>query len=472
VGPMSRRQFLVLANVTALSGLAGLRRREIERTVRRLINQSGVYLIGGSGTRLGAPGLSPTLLISTEGYASANAVNFHLRSSSVVSQAVAGTTYQVVAFWDVDGKLAFGKRALPSHVWTLYTTAITLGTPDYHNLIALGIDPSGYLHVSYDMHAQALTYRRSLNPIATFDGDLTGQISMRGANESSVTYPTFINDNNGKLYFLFRDGASGNGDLYLYQYDPATTTWSAAVGAAGKLIDGKSSTDSPYWWMPVFDADNHMHLFFCWRDTSDWATNHDICYVTWDGADWTQMDGSAQPVPITPSNDGVAKPLSAGSGLLNSGWCDVDGAGHPHVVYLRRDGSGYLNPFHLWHDGSEWIETQLLTTQTVVPSGAWAWNEADCAAMNRPVIVLDRATGVAYVVAVAKVLGAGLWLLRSGSNDYEHWTKYRIYPTDVGAWEPVYDRQRWLTDGVLHLPIMEWISGAPDNDIRMLEWAP
>ena len=43
-----------------------------------------------------------------------------------------------------------------------------------------------------------------------------------------------------------------------------------------------------------------MHLSWCWRETFDVATNHDLCYArSADGGNtWTRSDGTPYQIPI------------------------------------------------------------------------------------------------------------------------------------------------------------------------------
>ena len=385
----------------------------------------------------------------------------------VISQTVGATTYQAMVFWNSSDKLTFAVRDITSPTWTIYATAISLGTDDTHHFASLGIDPDGYLHVAYDMHASALKYRRSTQPVNAFDGTLTAALSMLGTNETEVTYPKFFNAPDGTLYFMFRDGTAGFADEFFYVYNKATTTWSAAPGTAagGKFIDGWNSPgyESPYLFNPVFDASGDMHLLFFWRAGSGGVNNHDIRYVRWDGTSFYQIGGGAQTIPITTSNDD-GYDVALGS-YLTLGAMDVDGDGHPHVVFGKIDGASDMQNWHLWHNGTSWVLYQLSSASGTGTEPSWA-------VLSNPDMVIDRGTNTVYVYYGDDTLGEGLWELRSDPGDYTTWTTTRLSRADFGSYNPYHDRLAWERDGEVYTPIAEWWTGGSAWEIYMLTDAP
>jgi hypothetical protein len=230
----------------------------------------------------------------------ATAINVAVfRASSLVS---AGG-YQFVAYYDPDAHIVIGRRDAGKTTWDLATLPITANLHDAHNVVCLGVSSDGLLHISFDQHSQALHYRVSSKPydIHTFSDDRP----MTGKTESHVTYPQFISAAD-TLYFFYRDGASGNGNLCLNRYDAATHTWEAMHHP---LIDGENKCN-PYWWRPAVGSDGSIHLAWCWRDKPDASTNHDICYARSNdgGNTWIRSDGRPQILPITPENAEVMPP--------------------------------------------------------------------------------------------------------------------------------------------------------------------
>lgn len=420
-----------------------------------------------------------TSQIIANGIAGSNHQNqASFRQAALASFETGGSVYDACAAWDNNGNLTISTRT-DSGSWTTYTYDGTGGLPtigpvtaDAHNVANLGFDPDGYLHIVYDQHNNALNYRVSSNEITTFDGTLSAETTMLGTNETSVTYPTLFNNPAGTLYFMFRDGVVGNGDLYFYEYDEGATSWGAATGtgANGILIDGKNSSpnESPYWMIaPKFDSDfgsgGFMHLIWVWRDGGGIATNHDLCYVKWDGTNWKQFDGTAQTVVITEENADVIVSIAQGTDLMNQSNFDVDSSGNPHIAYLKDDIHGNMSLFHSYYDGDSWETIQL--SYTPVVSG-------DLFGISRPDIAFDRSTGTAYIFYRDENLSeTGLQVLVS--TTFTDWIRYRIYGSDVGRWEPTYDRRRWEQDTEIYMPIAEWFtSGASQWPVTLLEWIP
>ncbi len=102
----------------------------------------------------------PGLSISTVGSAhSANSINANiLRQSSIVSDAM----HQYTAYYDASGMVVLAKRALGSDQWKTKRTRFKGKITDAHNIISLGLDGDGYLHMSWDHHNHPLRYVRSV----------------------------------------------------------------------------------------------------------------------------------------------------------------------------------------------------------------------------------------------------------------------------------------------------------------------
>src|SRR5258708_31185478 len=145
---------------------------------------------------------------------------------------------QHIAFYDSTGHLVLGKRRQNAASWQLSTTQYTGDTRDAHRSISIIVDGDGYLHCCFDQHDSRLRYMRSTAPDSCSLGPET---AMTNTSETRVTYPEFYRLPNGNLLFLYRDGASGNGNLILNQYDTKTKTW---YRLQDKLIDGESQRNA------------------------------------------------------------------------------------------------------------------------------------------------------------------------------------------------------------------------------------
>uniref|UniRef100_UPI003891155A BNR repeat-containing protein n=1 Tax=Arcticibacter sp. TaxID=1872630 RepID=UPI003891155A len=169
-----------------------------------------------------------------EGWAnnSVNAVIF--RKNSLVTW----QDTQFIAYYDKDRRVVLGKRRVGESHWEIRPTQHKGNAADAHNSISIMVDGDGYLHMSWDHHGHVLRYCRSLAPGSL---ELTEKMSMTGKVEQSVTYPEFYKLADGNLLFLYRNGASGRGDLVINRYETATRTWTQLHQ---NLIDGEGKRNA------------------------------------------------------------------------------------------------------------------------------------------------------------------------------------------------------------------------------------
>ena len=373
-------------------------------------------------------------------------------------------SYQYVTFIDSSGNIMVGKRALPNGEWTIVDTGYDVDTSDSHHAASLGIDPDGYIHISYGMHDDPLQYIRSDNPedITSFS-----PASMTGLDENVVTYPTFFTDGN-HLYFAYRNGASGNGELYLNKYDHNTKTWKVLQHP---LINPPAASRNPYWDYIVIDSAGRFHISWCWRDSSDPITNHDICYAYSDdgGQTWKKSDGSLYSLPITYGDSEIIDPIPINSGLLNQNDLAVDIKNRPHIVYYKLDENGYENYYHAWFDGSSWHINKITHFSTI----EWADLEANgyVYPMARPTIVVDGTK----VIVLFRVGSAGYLYAALADEPYTSWCFVRF--DEIWGWmEPKYDRQYWMQERYLYIVAQRTMGENPET-IYLLEttlssWSP
>ena len=161
---------------------------------------------------------------------------------------------------------------------------------------------------------------------------------------TSVTYPRFIPTPAGKLLFTYRFGGSGGGDEILYEYSGATGTW-ATVGQyttrSGSYTGTfASSTDrNAYFDMTVFDSTGRLHATWCWRETGDASSNHDLMYAYSDdiGRTWKNQLG-AQIGVAGSSFMGISSPgiiawsIPQSRNYINNSAMATDKQGRVHVV--------------------------------------------------------------------------------------------------------------------------------------------
>jgi BNR repeat-containing family member len=256
--------------------------------------------------------------------------------------------YQYAAFWNTSRHVVLARRALPSGAWSALEFADYTNTEsDAHNTISLGVCPGdGTLHLSFDHHVSTLHYRKSVPGLLTNPNAAAWATTSFSAVENrllgnaaltQVTYPRFVTEPGGsKLLFEARIGSSGSGDEYLWEYDSASHGWASI----GRFIYGTGDSINAYpHGLSYTRGGSRLHMSWCWRETPDAATNHDLLYVYSDDNGRTWKNGAGETVAnsgaasVTESSPGI-KVWTIGQhrGLINQEHMVVDGAGRVHVL--------------------------------------------------------------------------------------------------------------------------------------------
>lgn len=262
--------------------------------------------------------------------------------------------YQYTAFWNQNRNVVLARRRLPNAVgdapgpWEKFDFLdYSLSADDAHNTISLGVSPGdGTLHVAFDHHDSDLHYRRSVpgllgDPAAavwsaeSFSGVTSALVG--GEALRPVTYPRFVTvPGNSRMLFSARIGASGSGDEVLWEYASATQTWTLV----GEYIEGTDASINAYLHGLAYTrGGSRLHAAWCWRETPDATTNHDLVYVYSDDDGRTWRDnagvvvGTAGQTFITRDTPGVTVwPIGQNRGLINQEHLAIDAAGRVHVL--------------------------------------------------------------------------------------------------------------------------------------------
>ena len=221
--------------------------------------------------------------------------------------------------------------------------------------MVLGICPGDdSIHLSFDHHGNDLNYRMSVagaagNPTTTawtpaLFGPVTDRLLANGAVMGAVTYPRFIPTPAGKLLFTYRFGGSGGGDEILYEYDGATRAWSLVgqyTTRSGSYTGSfASGTDrNGYFDNTLFDSNGRLHATWCWRETPNAASNHDLLYAYSDdtGRTWKNQLGATIAVAgssyISVNSPGITGwSIPQSRNYINNSAMTVDKQGRVHVV--------------------------------------------------------------------------------------------------------------------------------------------
>ncbi len=350
-------------------------------------------------------------------------------------------SHQFVAWYDTARRLTVSHRQLPATTWTKSVLPTTVGW-DSHNGIALAVDDSGYVHVSGNMHNVPLIYFRSTR---AWDISAFTAPGMTGSREASVTYPVFVAAPDGRLFFQFRDGGSGNGTTLWNVYSPATRKWTR-VGNSG-LFDGLGQSNA-YPTNPVLGPDGFFHVLWMWRETPVANTNHHLSHMrSSDLERWQSQSRSTVALPVTPNTAGVVvDPIGPGNGLINMdfgiGWDDQS---RPVATYHRYDQDGASQIFNTRWENGAWV-----LHKTSRWSG-FRWN-------------LDLTGSLAHDIAAQPVrMEDGAMVQRYTYRDGIR-RKWTLSPTDLSIVRDTLD-----TPPRAKAPLYELESTFPGMEPRMLE---
>lgn len=268
-------------------------------------------------------------------------------------------------------------RTLPAGSWeTPQNLKAVLGdinmVEDSHNVLVVGVDPEGYIHVTGNMHATPLLMARSVKPhdlseFVTVNEMIPGE---RTVTENQVTYPQFFINGSGELMFAYRNGHPGDdGKWYLNKWNPNEGTpgkWQRVA----QLTEGSGESFYPN---PISvdrstgPTRGRIHLFGTWRvgkaGEGEPPTNEDLVHYYSDdnGKTWYQY-GSSTPVSMPIKREEGARILDTkqfpnSSYIMNQTGLEIDSQGRPHALVQMSKTVGVksdLRQNHVWYDGAKW----------------------------------------------------------------------------------------------------------------------
>ncbi|WP_197527381.1 BNR repeat-containing protein [Pirellulimonas nuda] len=333
--------------------------------------------------------------------------------------------WQYAAYWDDGRQVCVARRKLPSAPWEVVSLpgyqrtqninrghggSVSRGFGDGHEKVSMGISPDGVIHLMFDHHLSTLHYRTSKAAVASRPGETAWSADLFGPVQDhlgahtleSVTYPAFYTDGDHFLLYLRMGGGSGSANSHLFTY--ADGVWKVNEEAASKFIDrawsGGDKTVNAYPHGLAFH-DGRLHLTWCWRDTPDPRTCHDLCYTYSDDLGQTWRNNAGKRVAqrgerfITADSPGISvSPIPAGARYVNGGSMTVDRAGRVHVLVVGEDG----RPAHFEREpeSAEWRRREAKRLGAIVAGrdglllvvatdGLWQVLDRDFGAMRRVV---------------------------------------------------------------------------------------
>lgn len=428
-----------------------------------------VALVVGASPSARAARPTARLVRVGEGWArnQVNAVIF--RRNAVVSHG----RRQYVAFYDAEMRVVLVKRRLGTTRWELRRTQYKGDASDAHRSISLAVDGEGHLHVVWNQHDSPLQYCRGLRPGSL---ELSAQMPMSGLTEERVTYPEFYNLPGGDLLFLYRDGASGGGNLVLNRYDVKTRRWARLQD---RLIDGEGERNA--YWQATVDERGTIHVSWVWRETPDVATNHDLCYAkSLDGGrTWVKSTGEPYRLPITAATAEYVLRIPQGSELINQTSMTADARGRPYVVSYWRPAGTNVPQYHLvYHDGRGWRVVQVTRRTTPFSLSGRGTRRIP---VSRPQVVVGERKGRPKVFMLFRDAerGARVSVAACGNLPGGVCAVSDLTEEPVGMWEPAYDPEVWRRKRELHLFVQrvgqgqgEATEDIPAQTVSILEWRP
>jgi len=380
-----------------------------------------------------------------EGYCKTSVNTAVFRGSSVATHG----DCQYIAYYDPEGYVTLGKRMHGSDDWTIRRTQYKGNVKDAHNVISIGVDGGGTVHVSFDHHGNALRYCRGVAPGSLRLGGLE---PMTGVDESDVTYPEFYSLPDGDLLFAYRSGASGRGNLVLNRYSLSDKRWRRVQDV---LVDGENQRNA--YWQLFVDVCGKIHLSWVWRETWLVETNHDLCYAFSEdgGKTWKRSDGSLYELPITAATAEVAWHVPQKSELINQTSMTADREGHPYIATYWRDADSDTPQYRLvWHDGNEWRMEQVGNRATPF---SLSGGGTKMIPISRPRIVSDGTQ--AYFIFRDAERGSKVSVAHTSRIGKAPWKINDVTDFSVEAWEPSIDINRWNRDYKLDIFVQTTYQG-------------
>ena len=264
---------------------------------------------------------------------------------------------QYAAYYDSAHNMTVAMRNPGVSPWIKQVLPSKVGW-DSHNYLTMALDGKGHLHVSGNMHAVPLIYFRTSSP---YDITTLKRVPnlVSTTRETSVTYPEFVKGPLGDLYFLYRQGLSGDGLWYLDKFNDLAESWSALYGGAALFgnLDRAGASVNAYFTGPQMGPDGRFHIFFMWRDNGDASTCHDAGYIRTVSNNldaWESVDGKPLTLPITLNSPATTfDSVAIKQGLINMGFSiGFDSRNRAILSYHKYDTAGISQIYNARYDST------------------------------------------------------------------------------------------------------------------------
>lgn len=349
--------------------------------------------------------------------------------------------FQFAAYYDSLGYVVLAKRKLGTDNWEVKTTNKKGNIKDAHNCIAIAIDGNGYVHIAWDHHANALRYAISKEPLSL---ELMDKKPMTGANEKSVTYPEFYTFSNGDLLFLYRDGASGKGNLVMNRYLLKEQKW---IPIQQNLIDGEGKRNA--YWQTFVDGKDVIHISWVWRESSDVSSNHDINYAKSDdgGITWKKSNNETYTLPINIANAEVVCSIPQKSELMNQTSMYVNEKGEPFIATYFTSTITHKPEYQLIY--LQYGKWNLKQVSNRVNTFSLSGTGTKKIPISRPQVLVNK--GKVFIICRDEERSNFVSIYSNDGKGLGKWTCTDLLKEDVGNWEPTYDIELWKQKKQLHV---------------------
>ena len=364
------------------------------------------------------------------------------RKNSLVTHA----GFQYIAYYNAASQVIIGKRKQGDANWDLAATQYKGNTYDAHNSISIVLDGMGYMHVSWDQHNSKLRYATSLEPGSLL---LSDEKPMIGEQELNVTYPEFYTLPSGDLLFMYRSGESGRGNLVMNRYDVEDKKW---IRLQDNLISGEKERSA--YWQSCVDKKGTIHLSWVWRESSDVASNHDLCYAKSEdgGQTWQQSNGSVYDPPITMKSAETVAKIDQQRELINQTSMTTDSQGNPVIVSYWRPDDSDVPQYHLvsYNENSWNIDNTGFRNRPFSLTGVGT----KAIPISRPQIVLSN-DNYAHIIFRDEERGNAISIASKPLSHVEDWQVKDFHQGSFKAWEPTLDYALWNAKNELHLLVQD-----------------
>jgi hypothetical protein len=281
--------------------------------------------------------------------------------------------YQFAAYYGGDGFMTVSGKRVDESSWSTKKLSLAKNSSgglidnkigcDSHNYVTIAVDKGGYLHVSGNMHTSPLIYYRSSVPYDVNSLQFM-QDGMIGSGETSTTYPKFIKDKNGDLFFTYRQGSSGNGVNYFNKYALNNQQWTRLTDQPIFASAPSEGTANAYPTDYFLGDDGYFHVAAMWRKTTSASTNYALTYAkTNNFKDFLKSGGSSITLPMSQLNmDSIELLQTDGSGLINSAqwlqYAKTDSYNGPVLFYHKYE-NNLSQIFMAYLQGGQWQRKKI-----------------------------------------------------------------------------------------------------------------